>query len=126
MCSFLLYLCRENKFKMDEKKSEIVKAAIQMFRRYGIRSVSMDDLAVEMHISKKTIYRYFHNKEEIVDAMLQSHEEHENQIIDQCNNAEGSKNAIDVLMLVSQKICDNMLKINPAFIFDMQKYYQQQ
>ncbi len=48
-------------------KDEILNKAGFMFLNYGFKSVTMDDIAKEMGISKKTIYKYFGNKEELVD-----------------------------------------------------------
>ena len=39
--------------------------------RYGIRSVSMDDIAAHLGMSKKTIYQYFADKDELVDAVVE-------------------------------------------------------
>lgn len=49
-------------------KEEIVQKASDMFLRLGYKSVTMDDIAAEMGISKKTIYQHFSNKEELVEA----------------------------------------------------------
>ena len=46
-------------------KAEILKEAVELFMRYGIKSVTMDDIARHLSISKKTIYQFFRDKEEI-------------------------------------------------------------
>ncbi|MFA8451046.1 MAG: TetR/AcrR family transcriptional regulator [Bacteroidales bacterium] len=53
---------------MEERKTEdiYIEKISQMFLEYGIRSVSMDDIAKKLGISKKTIYQYFKDKEDIV------------------------------------------------------------
>jgi len=48
-------------------KDKIVKKATDMFLRLGFKSVTMDDIAGEMCISKKTIYKYFSNKEKLIE-----------------------------------------------------------
>lgn len=48
-------------------KDKIIKKATEMFLRIGFKSVTMDDIAGEMGISKKTIYKYFSNKEALVE-----------------------------------------------------------
>lgn len=49
---------------------EIVITATKMFLRLGFKSVTMDDVASKMGISKKTIYKYFENKEELIEACV--------------------------------------------------------
>lgn len=48
-------------------KDKIIKKATDMFLRLGFKSVTMDDIAGEMGISKKTIYKYFSNKESLIE-----------------------------------------------------------
>jgi AcrR family transcriptional regulator len=48
-------------------KEKIIKKATDMFLKLGFKSVTMDDIACEMCISKKTIYKYFSNKENLIE-----------------------------------------------------------
>ncbi len=48
-------------------KDKIIKRATDMFLKLGFKSVTMDDIACEMCISKKTIYKYFSNKESLIE-----------------------------------------------------------
>ena len=48
-------------------KDKIIKKATDMFLKLGFKSVTMDDIACEMCISKKTIYKYFNNKETLIE-----------------------------------------------------------
>ena len=48
-------------------KDKIIKKATDMFLKLGFKSVTMDDIACEMCISKKTIYKYFSNKERLIE-----------------------------------------------------------
>ncbi|MBD0287695.1 MAG: helix-turn-helix transcriptional regulator, partial [Flavisolibacter sp.] len=57
---------------MMEPKERILNKAHELFNRYSIRSVSMDDIAAQAGMSKKTVYQYYTDKEELVDAVLQS------------------------------------------------------
>ena len=49
----------------------ILEKADNLFHKYGVRSISMDDIARELGISKKTIYQYFKDKDDIVYQMTQ-------------------------------------------------------
>ncbi len=48
-------------------KDKIIKKATDMFLKLGFKSVTMDDIACEMCISKKTIYKFFSNKEKLIE-----------------------------------------------------------
>ena len=48
-------------------KDKIINKATEMFLKLGFKSVTMDDIACEMCISKKTIYKYFQNKEVLIE-----------------------------------------------------------
>ena len=48
-------------------KDKIIRRATDMFLKLGFKSVTMDDIACEMCISKKTIYKYFSNKERLIE-----------------------------------------------------------
>jgi AcrR family transcriptional regulator len=110
---------------MDQKYQDILDGAIQMFGRIGIRSVSMDDIAQELKISKKTIYVYFKNKEELIAAMLK-HKlqcDLDNYRIQSSND---NANAIDVLLNVSESVCKNTKETNHSQVFELKKYYPEQ
>lgn len=49
-----------------KKRSHIISESFQLFRRYGIKNISMSDISQQMGISKKTIYKYFQNKEDLL------------------------------------------------------------
>ena len=53
-----------------DTKARIQKAAHDLVMQYGIRSVSMDDIAANLGMSKKTIYQYFKDKDELVEAVV--------------------------------------------------------
>lgn len=106
---------------MDEKLDNIIKTSVSLFKQYGIRSISMDDVAREMGISKKTLYLYIENKADLVKKVLDNHlcEIHSREAI-----LENKKlNAIDVMLEVSKDVCNNLKEFNPAITFDLQKYY---
>lgn len=111
---------------MDQKYKDILEGAMRMFGRIGIRSVSMDDIAQELHMSKKTIYLYFKNKEELVAAMLKFHLEMDLHGYECICIEQNNKNAIDALLEVSQIVCKHQSEINPAHVFELQKYYPEQ
>jgi AcrR family transcriptional regulator len=56
--------------KTNPNRQRIVEAARAHFFRHGFRSVTMDDLAAELGISKKTIYAHFPGKFDLLEAVL--------------------------------------------------------
>ncbi|MCK4595039.1 TetR/AcrR family transcriptional regulator [bacterium] len=54
----------------DPRRRQILEAAGRLFHRYGFRRTSLDDIARECRISKKTIYQHFEGKDELVRAVL--------------------------------------------------------
>jgi AcrR family transcriptional regulator len=105
-----------------EVKERILKAAEDLFMQYGFRSISMDDIARHISVSKKTIYQFFEDKDEIVNITVRRHFDKEREV---CNHQVfiNAENAVDELMLVSKFVKANAMNINPAIIFDLQKYH---
>ena len=102
---------------------KIIAAASEMFLKYGIRSVSIDDVCKQLSISKKTFYLYFKQKEDLVDAFMTAYENKKEKELKQML---GKGNAIDDLlafMRFSKEIV-SLDKKCPALFFDLEKYYQ--
>ncbi|MTI39952.1 TetR/AcrR family transcriptional regulator [Fulvivirga lutimaris] len=102
-------------------EEKIITGAGELFKKYGIRSVSMDDIARHLSISKKTIYQYYKDKDEIVSLSLKKHLEYEKQEYDQIFN--NTSNAIEELVKVSKCMRQDFKDMKPSLIFDMQKYH---
>lgn len=104
-----------------EPKVKIEKTALQLFFKYGIKHVTMDDIAKELGMSKKTIYQYYKEKDDLVNQLfeleLKIHEKDFKEI------SELSEDPIHEIMLISNKMREMMQSINPMFFMDLQKYY---
>jgi AcrR family transcriptional regulator len=104
-------------------KNKIMQRAAASFMKYGFRSVSMDDIARDMGISKKTLYQYFENKEDLILQTVNAHIEEE-----KCHGEEIIKNAQNALqcflLLVKQDIKE-FKEISPSAIYDLKKYYSE-
>jgi AcrR family transcriptional regulator len=104
-----------------DTRQRIQKAAHDLVMQYSIRSVSMDDIAASLGMSKKTIYQYFKDKDELVEAVVDD-------VIDtnqcSCNDdREKAENAVHEIFLVMDMIVDMFKTMNPSILFDMQKYH---
>lgn len=106
---------------METKRREIVERSTQIFMRFGIKSVTMDDVARELGISKKTLYVYFNDKTQLVNAILELKLDADRCI---CTNVQTeSENAIDALFKISRYVMEQIGNINPVVFFDLKKYH---
>jgi TetR/AcrR family transcriptional regulator, cholesterol catabolism regulator len=109
--------------EIEEIKPKIVSGAMELFMKYGIRSVTMDDIARHLGMSKKTIYQGFADKDEIVQEVTKMHqcmwEEKSNHF------AHVSANAIEELVRFSVLFRDHMKQMNPSLMFDLVKYHRE-
>jgi len=100
---------------------EIIKKVSELYMKYGIKSVTMDDLARELGISKKTLYQYFKDKDDVVSKVVR--QGMENQMGDLCELCKPNSNAIDELLIMSKYLTNKIQKANMSFTYDLQKYY---
>lgn len=106
---------------MDEL-DKILNASDNLFRKYGIRSVTMMDIARNLGMSKKTLYVHIENKHDLVHKIMRRHIS-ENQ--EMCLRIQGAaENALDELLKVSLYVQQQMKSINSALLFDLQKYHR--
>jgi TetR/AcrR family transcriptional regulator, cholesterol catabolism regulator len=105
----------------QETKDKILIGAEGLFMKYGIRSVSMDDIARHLSVSKKTLYQHFADKDELVTIMSQGHMKREVKEYEEIANA--SENSIDELNKISLQIKCDMEDMNPSLLFDLQKFH---
>jgi len=89
--------------------------------RYGIRSVSMDDIAEQLGVSKKTLYQYFADKDELVDAVLA--DEVKNGQQNCIGSFTQSRDAVDEIFLTMDFITEQFRNMNPMVLYDLQKFH---
>jgi len=106
---------------MEQSLIEVLDRVRNLFFKYGVRSVSMDDICQDTGISKKSLSRIFKNKTDLVEKLLDL--ERENfEIIFSTYNFEGV-NAIDILLTVSKEVSDKFTDVSPSMTLDLKKYY---
>lgn len=104
---------------MEEK--EILEQVVALFMQYGIKSMTMDEIARQLGISKKTLYQFVSNKNELVEKAVALKIHEEQQCI--CQLFESKGNPIDELMEMTAFVGSNMKQMHPSVIFDMKKYH---
>jgi AcrR family transcriptional regulator len=99
----------------------IIQGAEELFLTAGIKSVTMDDIAKHLGMSKKTIYQFFKDKNDLVIALvkkkLKDDEDQMSSIISK------SGNVIEAMINMMKCSEDIFSRINPIVIHDMQKYH---
>ncbi len=108
---------------MDEKLEKIIRATGELFKKFGIRNISMDDICRDQGISKKTIYQYVSNKTDLIEKILDLMNEEQGKL--HIERVKPAKTAIDQLLEVSKIVSENMKQFSPTITFELQKYYPQ-
>ncbi|MCX6287047.1 MAG: TetR family transcriptional regulator [Bacteroidetes bacterium] len=106
---------------MDNTLKDILEKVRELFFKYGVRSVSIDDICRDLGFSKKKLYEYVTSKHELVEKLLELERQNFEVIFFQYN-FEGI-NAIDILLTVSKEIGEHFRDISPSMTFDLKKYY---
>jgi AcrR family transcriptional regulator len=113
LCSFLGHYM--------ENKERILEKAHDLFMRYGIRSITMDEIAAQLGISKKTIYQFFIDKDAMVEAVV-------NEEI--TRNEEGCRgfsmtadNAVHEIFLALDSFQEMLKAMNPQLMYDLEKHH---
>lgn len=104
-----------------EIKQRIREKATELFLRYGIRSISMDDIATQLGMSKKTIYQSFADKDELVEAVVDAEISN---MQEECLVTQGqSHNAVEEIFLTMEMVQEQFRNLNPVLIYDLQKFH---
>lgn len=102
-------------------RQRILETALKMFRIYGIKGVTMFDIARDCGISKKTVYEHFSDKQALIDEgmqqLLQSHTAFFQHAIKEADNA------IDELVRSMKYITGIAKTLNPVMLFEIHKYH---
>ncbi len=104
-----------------ETKDRILHLAARLFLRNGVKSVSMDDIAAELGMSKKTLYKTFANKDEIVLAVITQHLD---QAQCECVSvARPAADAVEQMLCLSRWAERQFSDIHPSIFHDLKKYH---
>lgn len=104
-----------------DTKHRILQASFELFSRFGIKSVTMDDIAKHLSMSKKTIYQFFRDKDEVVHTLLE-----QRLLLDCAEFEEISKKAPNVVEEVfshMKKLHKMFLNANPNMYYDLRKHH---
>ncbi|HAM08781.1 MAG: hypothetical protein A2X05_17995 [Bacteroidetes bacterium GWE2_41_25] len=104
-------------------RERIIEGAVNLFKSYGVKAVTMDMLAGHIGISKRTIYENFSDKDELFEAVLKLLAERQKILIHRILN--DSDNAIEAIFRLLESNRDHFQSMSPAFHDDIKKYYRE-
>lgn len=107
--------------ELNDVRNRILTAAHELFTRYGIRSISMDDIASQLSISKKTIYKHFAEKDKMVQACC-TNEFHEH-LFRLETIKKNSRDAVHECIEMMNYLSGFFSRMNPNMFYDLQKYH---
>jgi AcrR family transcriptional regulator len=104
-----------------ENKERILEKATQLFMIYGIRSITMDEIAAQLGISKKTIYQFFTDKDAMVEAVVNEEMKQNEQ---ECREFSlSAENAVHEIFQAMEGIEEMLKTMNPQLIHDLEKHH---
>jgi hypothetical protein len=102
-------------------RDKIFIKAEELFMQYGIKSITMDDVAKALGMSKKTLYQYVKDKNDLVNQTITRHLTDMDAL---CEKVFSSENNAILQMLKIAKMMINMHQgVNPGALFDLKKYH---
>ena len=123
--SFRYTFVPENKIQKSDfrkmMKEKIINKAKEMFLRLGFKSITMDDIACEMCISKKTIYKYFSNKDILIEESIQAVHKEIRATLNKI--AEENFNAIEENFEVKRMFREMFKSAESSPIYQLKKHY---
>jgi len=103
------------------EKDRILQKANDLFMRYGIRSITMDEIATQLGISKKTIYQFFTDKDEMVEAVVDQEIKRNEE---ECRGFRtNSDNAVHEIFIALEEMEEMLKGMNPLIMYDLEKHH---
>ena len=105
------------------EKEDIISKAEDLILRYGVKSVTMDDICRKIGISKKTLYQLVDDKKSLIREIISMHIKEEKESIEEIRK--DAANAIDELLQIAEFVVSVLKKMTPFVIYDLQKYHHE-
>jgi len=106
---------------MSTDRDMIQDGCLSLFFKYGIKSISVDDIAHHLGISKKTFYQFYSNKEDIIKVIS---EDFINQnLLKNREIIEDNTDVIEKILKIYKQLLEEFHTTNPRFLYDIKKYY---
>ncbi|MFN4886336.1 MAG: TetR/AcrR family transcriptional regulator [Bacteroidota bacterium] len=106
---------------MEKKKQHIISESIQLFLKFGVKSLTMEDIARKLGISKKTLYAHVKDKEDLLlQAVILFGKFEDKQLNEICSRG---LNAIDESLEIKKWVLDMIQNIHPSVAYDIEKFH---
>jgi AcrR family transcriptional regulator len=102
-------------------EKELLFKIAEFLKTYGLRSATMDDIAKHLKMSKKTLYKSFKDKTDIINQIMGFQCQMESCMIKEITD--NSENAIDEIIKINNLVSKTLSSVNPSVLFDLEKYY---
>jgi AcrR family transcriptional regulator len=104
-----------------ELLEKILVASIELFRQYGFKTITMDDIARKSGVSKKTLYQQFANKNEVVNESMTWYQ---GKISENCTSMmNNSENAVEGMVKVMEMFDQIYRQLNPTALLELERFY---
>jgi AcrR family transcriptional regulator len=100
---------------------DILERILSLFTRYGIRSITMDDISRELGVSKKTLYHDFEDKNDLIRRVIEFDIMQSRKLLEEVQRRD--LGAIEEVFLVNSSLHQIRSRYNPAFYYDLKRYY---
>ncbi len=108
---------------MEARKDEILKTVRRLFAQYGIRNITMDEISRNLGISKKTLYKYYKNKGELVKRSVEAQIQEMQNRFSEVQEGTDCRNAIDCLMKLNKVVNEEIARFHPLIVYELKRYY---
>lgn len=106
-----------------EKSCKIIGSCLELFMKFGVKSLTMDDISRKLGISKKTLYQFVSDKKDLVKKGMTLCLEEEKDVLTQVSK--DSDNAIDELIGFTRFVNSRLSDLHASVIYDIKKYHQE-
>jgi len=104
-----------------DNRNRIIEGAAELFRSYGIRTVTMDSLANHLGMSKRTIYEVFSDKNELLIGVITQMADRQRELVKKV--LDESENAVVAIFTLLQINRDHFQNLSPAFQADIKRFH---
>lgn len=104
-----------------DTRERILQTSMTLFIKYGIRSITMDRIAEELGISKRTIYELFHDKDDLLLQAIRNFAGEKKK--ESAKMIRESDNVIEIIFKFAAAQSGQMREINPQFVHDLRKHH---
>lgn len=105
----------------EQRLNQLTTSAENAFMKFGIKAMSMVDVATKLGVSKKTLYKFFSGKSHLVKSVISCRCAAQIKAI--ASLAEASDNAIDEIIGITELIQEKMRGMHPSMLSDLEKYH---